>query len=113
MAKNVLQQIGTRIRTYRKLARLTQEQLAERADLSPHFLGFVERGQANPSLDSLVRIASALGVQLDELFRFPKEEAQEVRERLQEIHRLLKYRTPQEVRMVKHIIELLPPAQRP
>ena len=113
MAKNVLQQIGTRIRTYRKLARLTQEQLAERADLSPHFLGFVERGQANPSLDSLVRIASALGVQLDELFRFPKEETQEVRERLQEIHRLLKHRTPQEVRMVKHIIELLPPAQRP
>jgi len=112
MTRNLSSQIWKRIRACRKLARLTQEQLAERADLSPHFLGFVERGKANPSLNSLVRIAGALGVQLGELFQFPKEEGQEVKELLQEIHRLLKHRTPSEVQMVKHIVELLPPAKR-
>lgn len=112
MTPKVLQQIGKRIRTCRKLARLTQEQLAERADLSPHFLGFVERGRANPSLNSLVRIAAALGIQLGALFQFPKEKGQEVKQLLQEINRLLRHRTPSEVQMVKHIVELLPPAKR-
>ena len=112
MTTKVLQQIGKRIRACRKLVHLTQEELAERADLSPHFLGFVERGRANPSLNSLVRIAAALGVQLGDLFHFPKEEGQEVKELLQEIHRLLKHRTPSEVLMVKHIVELLPPGKR-
>jgi transcriptional regulator with XRE-family HTH domain len=48
-------------------SRLSQEKLAEKADLSYKYLGEVERGLVNISLDSLVRIARALGVRLRDL----------------------------------------------
>ena len=47
---------------------MSQEQLAERADLSPKYLGEVERGCVNISLDSLVRICQALAMRLGDLF---------------------------------------------
>jgi len=47
---------------------MSQEQLAERADLSPKYLGEVERGRVNISLDSLVRICQALAMRLGDLF---------------------------------------------
>lgn len=46
---------------------MSQEKLAEKADLSYKYVGEVERGYANVSLDSLVRIARALRVALREL----------------------------------------------
>jgi transcriptional regulator with XRE-family HTH domain len=46
---------------------MSQEKLAEKADLSPKYLGEVERGCVNISLDALIRIAQALGVRLPEL----------------------------------------------
>lgn len=47
--------------------RLTQEQLAEKADLSYKYVGELERGLVNVSLDSLVRIAASLNVRVRNL----------------------------------------------
>lgn len=60
--------LGKRIRTLRKSKALTQEELGEKAGLSYKFVGEIERGEVNPSLDSLVRIAKALGVKAGDLF---------------------------------------------
>jgi transcriptional regulator with XRE-family HTH domain len=59
--------VGGKIRACRKQAGLSQEKLAEKADLSYKYLGEVERGCVNISLDSLVRIAKALRVALRDL----------------------------------------------
>ena len=59
--------LGEAIRARRKEAGLTQEKLAERADLSPVFISHIECGIGNASFDTLVRIANALGVRLREL----------------------------------------------
>jgi len=59
--------LGDKIRHYRKQAGLTQEQLAEKADLHHNFIGEVERGNMETSLTSLLRIAKALGVRVREL----------------------------------------------
>ena len=59
--------VGEKIRTYRLEAGLTQEKLAEKADLHHNFIGEVERGNMNTSLDSLVKISKALGVKLENL----------------------------------------------
>jgi len=56
--------VGQNIRAHRKRARLSQEALAERAQLSYKYLGEVERGCVNVSLDSLMRIAAALKVRI-------------------------------------------------
>lgn len=61
--------VGQQIRAHRKEAGLSQEQLAEKASLSYKYLGEVERGCVNVSLDSLMRIAKALKVKVAELTR--------------------------------------------
>ena len=57
------------IRHFRRNARLTQEKLAERADLNPKYIGEVERGLKNISVDALVRIAEATKVPVRDFFR--------------------------------------------
>lgn len=57
-------QIGLKIAYYRKLRGLTQEQLAEKLELSPAFIGNVEAPNVNKavSLDTLFDVAAALDV---------------------------------------------------
>jgi transcriptional regulator with XRE-family HTH domain len=61
--------VGEKIRTYRKKAQMSQERLAEKSDLSPKFLGELERGIVNISLDALVRIANALHIQVRDIIQ--------------------------------------------
>lgn len=58
-------QIGERIRTIRKRRGMTQEQLAEAANLSVPYISHLERGFKRPSLETLVRLAGALHVTAD------------------------------------------------
>jgi transcriptional regulator with XRE-family HTH domain len=59
--------IGEAIRKYRKANKLSQEKLAEKADLHPVYLGQVERGEQTVSVYALMRIAKALGVRVRDL----------------------------------------------
>lgn len=61
---------GKRLRTLRKQQNLTQEQLAEAADISVDFVSLVERGKNAPSFETLSRLAKALDVEVKELFDF-------------------------------------------
>ena len=67
-------QPGVKIRELRRAAGLTQKELAEAAGLSTNFIGYVERGVRKPSLDTLERIAQALGVALNDLFESSNDE---------------------------------------
>ena len=71
---DVLNRLGRQIRELRLKAGLTQEQLAERADLHPTYLGAVERGERNLSLKNLDRLAEALHVPLHSLLDFKDEQ---------------------------------------
>jgi transcriptional regulator with XRE-family HTH domain len=59
--------LGEAVRAKRKEAGWSQEKLAEKADLSTVFISRVERGVESPSMDSLVKIARALGVRVRDL----------------------------------------------
>ena len=59
--------LGENIRLYRLKAGLSQEKLAEKADLHTNYVGDIERGEENVSLDALVRLATALRVKVAEL----------------------------------------------
>lgn len=56
--------LGAKIRRLRREAGLTLEDLAERAGLTPHFIGSIELGQRDPSVSTVQAIAGALGVRL-------------------------------------------------
>jgi transcriptional regulator with XRE-family HTH domain len=59
--------VGQNIRSFRKRAHLSQEKLGEKADLSYKYVGEVERGSVNVSLDSLMRIAKALKIKIGDI----------------------------------------------
>jgi len=59
--------LGNRIRTARTKANMTQEQLAERLDISPTHLSNIENGTTRVSLTTLVNMANALSVSCDDL----------------------------------------------
>lgn len=60
--------IGQRIRNYRTNLGLSQEKLAELSGCHPTYIGQLERGEKNATLESIEKIAAALGVSLSKLF---------------------------------------------
>lgn len=61
--------IGARIREARLKKKLTQEQLAEKADIGFYYIGEIERGVKLPSLSVFIQIVEALGVSADSLLK--------------------------------------------
>lgn len=61
--------LGKKIKKLRKEKGLSQEKLSWEVGLNRGYIGFIERGERNPSIETLTKIAKALKVTLDELFR--------------------------------------------
>ena len=52
--------LGAAVRVRRRAMGLSQEEFAEKVDCHRNFVGRIERGEQNPTVDTLVRIARAL-----------------------------------------------------
>lgn len=61
--------IGERIRAKRLDANLTQEQVAIRSGVDRPSVVRIEQGQQSPSLDTLIRLAAAIGLPVPELIQ--------------------------------------------
>jgi transcriptional regulator with XRE-family HTH domain len=72
MNRELAKSIGTAARTARKALQLTQEDAAERIDVSVEFYARIERGISLPSILTFARIVSALGVSADVLLGQPQ-----------------------------------------
>lgn len=103
--KELLQQIGERIRDHRTFLDLTQAELAERALLNTSYIGQIERGLKEPSLKALFKIAAALNLSLSELFA---EEAKENDALQDEVLRQLSLWSPEQQRAILEILRRLP-----
>ena len=62
---------ATNMRRIRRSKSLTQEKVAEYADLHPNYISSVERAERNISICNIERIARALGVSMPELLSQP------------------------------------------
>jgi len=60
--------LGERLRELRKNIELSQEQLALKAGITPHYFGQVERGEKNVTVHTLAKICEALGISLADFF---------------------------------------------
>lgn len=60
--------LGQRIRNYRTAKSLSQEKLAELAGCHPTYIGQIERGEKNATVESIEKICTALNVSLSDLF---------------------------------------------
>ncbi len=96
--------LGERIRELRKSIGITQEELGEKAELNYKFIGELERGQVNVSLDSIVRIADALEVKIGDLFS--KEKIPVLKITVKEKTPLSKF-SSQDLHLIKKALRLL------
>jgi transcriptional regulator with XRE-family HTH domain len=65
----VLARFGKTLRELRTERGLSQDELAARAGLDRNYIGMIERGERNPAIVNVVKIADALDVPPSELFR--------------------------------------------
>lgn len=63
--------LGVNVFRYRSAAELTQEALAKRAELRQPRIAEIERGDANPRLETIAKIAHALQIEVADLLRNP------------------------------------------
>jgi len=67
MSEDIYKIVGENIKRRRKEKGLTQQELAEKIDLSLNYVGLIERGDRHTGLDVLKRIADVLGIRLNAL----------------------------------------------
>ena len=60
--------VARRFKERREALGLTQEELAERADVAPHFISTIERGTAFPRFDKMIALINALESSADAIF---------------------------------------------
>ncbi len=98
--------LGYRIRSLRKSRGLSQEKLGEQASLHNTYIGAIERGERNPSLRTLEKIAQALNIQVSDLFKFMGYEADSQQEMLKaEMFSLLEGRDANTIGFVLNLIK--------
>jgi transcriptional regulator with XRE-family HTH domain len=68
--------LAINLRKTRQKMELTQEALAERAGLSPRYIGAIERVSVSASINVLGQLADALGVEPGDLLRKPEKKKQ-------------------------------------
>lgn len=66
----IYHKIAENIRRVRKDRNITQEALAYEAGLNRAYIGYIERGERKPSVETLEKIAKVLKVRIFELFIF-------------------------------------------
>ncbi len=83
-------ELGLRIRAIRKSRSLSQEQLAELSSLHPTYIGQLERGEKNATLESICKISNAFHISLEKLFEgIEIKEADYNNEALQIYHQII------------------------
>ncbi|MFA5779483.1 MAG: helix-turn-helix transcriptional regulator [Elusimicrobiota bacterium] len=116
MENELIKRIGKQIREARVRQKITQEELAEETEISPSFLGMIERGQRIPSLMTISKICNSLDISVDELLGLRPEIMKErktkysVRNKdvmLQKVIRLLKDKKEDDKELALRILKKL------
>lgn len=98
--------LGRRIRSLRNDKGWTQQELGDNAGVNYKFIGEIERGQQNPSLNILLKISAALQVDLNDLFRYEHEltDRQEIEKRIRRIVQTISAEELNRVYLVLHAL---------
>lgn len=68
--RDILQKFGDRMQKVRKAQQISQEELASKLSMHRTYIGMIERGERNPTIRTLYKIAKALQVNSSELLPF-------------------------------------------
>lgn len=96
--------VGQRIRNYRNQLGLSQEKLAELSGCHHTYIGQIERGEKNATIESVAKISAALKISLSELFEKVGETGNSERNIPLECYEFLCTKTPDEQEQIYRII---------
>ena len=65
--ENILKDFGSKVQSHRERIGISQERLAEMANVHRTYIGTVERGETNITLYNMYKLADALGINVKEL----------------------------------------------
>lgn len=100
------QEVGRNIRFYRKLKNLTQADLGGRINVDQSYVGKIERGEINVSLETVEKIADSLQIIPNQLFENKQKlKSTTEREHLEKINLMLAGKTSKELKHIQHIIK--------
>ena len=104
---SIMQQTGAKLRHFRVLKGISQEQLALDCDLNVNTIGMIERGQKNATIFTLKRICDGLGITLATLFLYNGSADTAEEETIQHIEAVLRQMPRRDVERVARIVEEL------
>ena len=96
--------LGQRIRNYRTASRLSQEKLAELAGCHHTYIGQIERGEKNVTIENIEKIAVALHVPLSKLFEKIDAQEDDTRNIPLECYEFVLAKTPKEQEQIYRIL---------
>ena len=109
--QEITRRIGQKIRAERKKAGLTQEELAERADVHYTFIGAAERGETNLTIKTLIRVAEALETPIEFFLKSAESESKpritEKDAELAQLVKLLRKHDARRIRKIRRIASLV------
>lgn len=70
MTKTIRKQLGKNLKKARLKAKMTQEEVANKAKIHPNYYARIERGEANPSQEKLFGITKALKVKSSKILPY-------------------------------------------
>lgn len=100
----IAKSVGQRIRSYRIKLELSQEKLAELSGVHPTYIGQLERGEKNATLESIEKIAKALNISLSQLFEKLGDSPENRRSIPLECYELLSSKSEEEQQLLFEII---------
>lgn len=84
-AQQIAYSFGASLRQAREKRHYSREQIADRADISPHYLAALENDKRKPSLDILIRVIKATGASFDEVLAPQTAAEDEVTDRIKRL----------------------------
>lgn len=97
--------LGSRVKRKRLELNLTQERLAELADISAVYVGQIERGERHMTIDVLVKLSEILKISVEELLKDSTKE--NVASRMKEISNLLNELNSSEIDRLINVIKAM------
>lgn len=96
--------IGQKIRQIRIERGFSQEKLSEKIDISPRHMCTIENGNSFPSIETFVKIAEILDININEFFNLTSVKNDKLRE---EIYNLVQISSLQELHLIRDIISAI------
>ncbi len=93
--------IGKKIRQIRKEKGFSQEELSEKIDISPRHMCTIENGNSFPSIETFIKIAEILDININDFFNLNLESSDNLRA---EIYNLIQTSTVHELKLIQNII---------